>query len=517
MRLVTAAAAVLICWAWTAPLSAIEFINLPISCDFVGNKVMLVPSAGDQLHIIVGDREHKIIKACAPGLANKCRNWEVHRFDLLCGGRRVRWRSIAQQLLSPAPEPARRDALLRARLEPWELRTLRAESEFAPVDELGGRILSFADKSTPRPPSSPPPADTKTVIASEIAAGLSVPPEFEPADAMAKIDAPKVADTFPSFVSDASPPQSGGLISRLPSPPTTSEESKVMGDGAKIASTKPSLDRVEAKPADAVTLSQFNRLRREVNSSSGAGVATAEMAVRDAPISGKSTTRMWIGESFGQFLIMFASALLLTVTALVIYSAVKRWKSVSFHPRMPYGGPVQSAPEAETDAEACRELMKQAATDLVKALSAVNSLRGIPTLQTALQKELDSIRRLLGFTPQARGASGDKKDWTQIKSQLIMGLQGMQRIIGIAEAVRTSFSVHPAALEVITTRLEAYAFLGVNASSSEPVLKKTVNALRQCWHPDLAANEEDRRLREIRIRQINAAWDLISGKQMSAF
>ena len=52
----------------------------------------------------------------------------------------------------------------------------------------------------------------------------------------------------------------------------------------------------------------------------------------------------------------------------------------------------------------------------------------------------------------------------------------------------------------------------IRASSSE----EAVNALRECWHPDLATDEEDRRLREIRIKQINAAWDLISGKQMPA-
>jgi DnaJ-class molecular chaperone len=69
---------------------------------------------------------------------------------------------------------------------------------------------------------------------------------------------------------------------------------------------------------------------------------------------------------------------------------------------------------------------------------------------------------------------------------------------------------------VRTTRLEAYAFLGVNAGASELMLKKTVNALRECWHPDLATDEEDRHRREIRIKQINVAWDLISQKRMSA-
>jgi len=96
-------------------------------------------------------------------------------------------------------------------------------------------------------------------------------------------------------------------------------------------------------------------------------------------------------------------------------------------------------------------------------------------------------------------------------------LQEMQRVIAIAEAARASFSFPPAAPQVITTRLEAYAFLGVNASSSDTVLKKAVNALRQCWHPDLATDEEDRHLREIRTKQINVAWDLISRKQMSAY
>jgi hypothetical protein len=218
---------------------------------------------------------------------------------------------------------------------------------------------------------------------------------------------------------------------------------------------------------------------------------------------------------------VFASAVLVIfIFLMIVWSGVTRWTSASSRQRAPYGGMVPFAPEVDAEAaDACRELMKQVAADLARALSAINSLPRMPALQNALYKEFDSIRRLLGFTPQIQGASGEKerKDWNQIKSQLMMSLQETQRIIGIAEAARTSFSVHPAALEVITTRLEAYAFLGVNASSSETVLKKAVSALRQCWHPDLATDEEDRRLREIRTKQINVAWDLISRKQMSAY
>jgi DnaJ-class molecular chaperone len=58
---------------------------------------------------------------------------------------------------------------------------------------------------------------------------------------------------------------------------------------------------------------------------------------------------------------------------------------------------------------------------------------------------------------------------------------------------------------------EAYAVLGVNPDVSEGVLKKIVDALRMSWHPDHARDEEDRLAREDRMRQINIAWDLISG------
>ncbi len=488
MRLVIMTAVVLVSWSETASLHEAEAVRLPVSCSYVANKVMLAPLPGNQLHLIVGDRERNTIRACAPGFHGKCRNWEVHRFDLLCGGKQVSWRQVAGQLLNLASAPEKREALFRTHLEPWELRSLLADPEFAPVDEFGGRILLLADKSIPQ-------QSTDTV------------PRTEP---------PKPI-SFPLLESDASPQQPGE--NPQPGFPMASTRPRAQAERAEIAASAPPPGKADDGPADVVTLTRFEGSKREFHSASDAEIA-AQAALPDAPPAGAMPPE---GNLAGLLLSVLAAALLLIVIALVILGIMMWWKPAWFRlhrssssiVRVTYENEPVDELEPDTLAEACREMMKQVAAELVNAMSAVNSLKGAPALQTALHMELESIRRSLGFTPQFRGTPGEKKDWKQIRSQLILSLQGTQRIIGIAEAARTSFSVHPAALEVITTRLEAYAFLGVNANASEAVLKKAVNALRECWHPDLATDEEDRRLREIRIKQINVAWDLITGKQMS--
>src|SRR5262249_16765024 len=281
VRVVIAAAVVLICCGRTTPLSAIEVVYLPMSCDYVGNKVVLAPSAGDKPHVIVGDREHKTIRACAPGLARKCRHLEIHRFDLLCGGRIVHWRAIAEQLLNLAVAPARREARFRAPLEPWELRILRAETEFAPVEEVGGRIWWFADKSMAQPSASPLAADTKAVMASEIATPPPGSPKSETGPVSAEIKPPKIADGPSISQSESSPPESAGLTSRDPGMPSAGKPT-AKADGTEIAPISPPASKVDAKRGDVAKLLQFNGLKREVDSASD---ATREMAGREASLA----------------------------------------------------------------------------------------------------------------------------------------------------------------------------------------------------------------------------------------
>ena len=63
---------------------------------------------------------------------------------------------------------------------------------------------------------------------------------------------------------------------------------------------------------------------------------------------------------------------------------------------------------------------------------------------------------------------------------------------------------------------EAYRVLGINAAAEPAVTKKLVDALRMSWHPDYARDNADRIKREDRMKQINAAWDLIKDGRKAA-
>jgi hypothetical protein len=62
------------------------------------------------------------------------------------------------------------------------------------------------------------------------------------------------------------------------------------------------------------------------------------------------------------------------------------------------------------------------------------------------------------------------------------------------------------------TRADALAVLGIGVTpgATASAIKKVVDGLRQSWHPDLAIDEADREIRELRSKQINAAWQILA-------
>ncbi len=68
----------------------------------------------------------------------------------------------------------------------------------------------------------------------------------------------------------------------------------------------------------------------------------------------------------------------------------------------------------------------------------------------------------------------------------------------------------PGVFVVPKTRAEALAVLGLSGAANQAMIGKVVDALRQSWHPDTAASDDERRVREARLKQINVASDILS-------
>ncbi len=104
----------------------------------------------------------------------------------------------------------------------------------------------------------------------------------------------------------------------------------------------------------------------------------------------------------------------------------------------------------------------------------------------------------------------------QRRQRLQAGIRELHRVIKIAEGAAASFASSAPRPKMPTSRDEAFALLGVNDSVGEATLKKLVDALRMSWHPDHARDEDDRMHREERIKQINVAWELVTGRRSMA-
>ena len=145
------------------------------------------------------------------------------------------------------------------------------------------------------------------------------------------------------------------------------------------------------------------------------------------------------------------------------------------------------------------------------------SVATLPTdmlLREVLNAELTKARDRIDTVERDNGR------WAPDKvSGHIRGLvRELDRIARIAQsAVQSAASgFRGDETEVPRSVVEAYQVLGLNSNAAPEVAKKLVDALRMSWHPDYAEDEGDRRRRENRMKQINAAWDIVNGRREAA-
>jgi DnaJ domain len=143
----------------------------------------------------------------------------------------------------------------------------------------------------------------------------------------------------------------------------------------------------------------------------------------------------------------------------------------------------------------------------------VEDLKGAGPLREVLQSELRTVRQRLASIEAAAGA---EEDAAKAGPQYRALVRELERIRRIAHSAAASLSRARPVTDLPRTTAEAYDVLGVNPDVSEDVLKKIVDALRMSWHPDRARDGGDRGEREVRIRQINVAWELITATREAA-
>lgn len=143
---------------------------------------------------------------------------------------------------------------------------------------------------------------------------------------------------------------------------------------------------------------------------------------------------------------------------------------------------------------------------------------GLPSdllLRDVLASELDSLYDRTSELGRRITQIGPEK----LRSSVRAITRDLDRITRIAQgAAPASHEERAASYEpdAPSTIFEAYRILGLNPHAPDAAVKKIVDALRMSWHPDHARDEADRRYREQRIKQINAAWDLLKVRPAAA-
>ncbi len=187
---------------------------------------------------------------------------------------------------------------------------------------------------------------------------------------------------------------------------------------------------------------------------------------------------------------------------------------------------------SERDRTALMNALAMAIARLAEAELQVGSLPRALLLREVLQSELDQLRGRVDDIERAIDQRPVQKSAAMVRG-ILRELDRVSRIAqGAAQDTSAASDKQPepqtaanaagtpfqarGGMRMPQSVQEAYQMLGINDDAAPNVAKKLVDALRMSWHPDFARDEADRQVREARMKQINAAWDLIRTRREAA-
>ncbi|RTL70302.1 MAG: hypothetical protein EKK41_12865 [Hyphomicrobiales bacterium] len=454
-----------------------ELIFMPYRCAVYDGRPVLTPTAEDQGHRIVSTREQRTITTCSPVDPGLCRQWSLHRFEIDCGGVPVAWTSV---LAAAYPDRVRADGgQLQIRMPPrWTMapddpcaRTYAYEGGWRP-----GRYDRYcADRRALAPPPY-----------------VTMPVGFAPLLGMnAVFVAARTAGLRPAPAGNAGPdpmaraPAPGPGPEALPAPPAPPK--KTVATAPPVKET-PKAAEPAPKPVPALP---------PVAADPTPPQEQAPPQANAAPAPGAPGT--------------------------VVVPKIINREGAGNTPPARVETPPPKAPVApstpitvETTAVAPAGFGPQP-----KAASGLALLLAKPEAPLALAvAALCSVALLAGFAAWRLRRRPDFVGPERDISNISFG--GDRRGDVVVSQWRAPARATPPPLppdiglgdRMPESRDDALRVLGMGVmpGATGAALKKIIDGLRQAWHPDLAQDENDRLLRELRMKQINAAWDILSPK-----
>jgi hypothetical protein len=525
--------------------TADELLVMPYACAMFDGRPVLTP-APDQGHPIVGRREQRMFTACSPVDSTVCRTWTVHRFTLDCGGVRLPWTAVATAAGGPGQRRAR---LVDGRVQ----LSMPARWVLAPDDPCArgadfgdrwryGRLGTYcADRMALSPPAvvdmpagfapmfgidaifvpqghgrgplagAPWTATTAEAARSKSAAAGAQAPQRQPEQASAKPELARAktpaqpkerAAEATSSVTGSPAGQDrdnratgGPRIINVPEPAARAAKSSPTPEQATPSTTMEPTAVEVPKPVPAVRPSERHlafaaplRDDDEARSATGSISPTAAAAGKaSVPAGGRAagqprdptTFVVDIVSAAGQPAVTIATGIAALFALLLLALAIRR-----------QGGRTGRDPLAQRDIGSIS--LDGGALDRARAGQepAAEPLRLPPPAgnsHTSAPPPAPSPPTVRAQPAPASGvvASAPPPEPKRFQTEVPQTREEALRVLG----------------------------MGVRPEAGDMALKKIVDGLRLTWHPDNAVDELDRLEREIRLKQINAAWEIITGKR----
>jgi hypothetical protein len=560
------------------PATAGDVVIMPFSCAVVGGKPVLTPS-DDQAYRILSTREQRKVQTCSTVDAKRCRQWATFKFDMDCGGERVAWMQVFANAgvhtrrrvwenngrLRVADTP-RRDR----RIDDMCARRLGANMEWWSVNEL-------CEEASPL--NAPTATDMPAGFAPMVGLDATVLPEEALRSRSHRLALAKSQDLAKSQEKSAAAKEKDAEATAEPGgeTPTADDVSARVHDASptEVAAVEPEVQQRAPAPSPAAPEQSVARAEPEAQAGSSRHAAPAPVAVLNAPGDAQPPAAA-AHDAQAKETAATPDASLETVTAAKADRLTQAaTRPVDAAPALAEPSPVAARPQ-ETVVAKARDGTTSAATvaqavdvpstgpqptaipqttGSIEAAVAEPDASTAPAMTTTLSLAIAAFAAaalvmmglVLNWLYRSPGGAGDKAmgdnlmDHTLPEEGMSAAIAGRGDVTSAAFAASALVPVRASPQHLTAThgaappstrvpdrfglgdrmpanKPEALAVLGMGVAGEGNLasLKKIIDGLRMNWHPDLARDDMDRRTRELRLKQINAAWEILGEKRAEA-